>query len=158
VDCADPRALTSFGDREATEPWSWHGPARSVTAGSWGGCLEVIEWVLTAGRFPVDAGVLDGGVLILDTSEELLPPRNVGWIVRALGERGIRPAVDAVLVARAPVSDFVRRPTRRGTGPAAGRATRRRCRPDRPVQPRRRDLCGRSVRSHSAAVDCRVSQ
>jgi len=43
VDWADPRALTSFGAREATEPWSWHGPARSVTGGSWGGCLEVID-------------------------------------------------------------------------------------------------------------------
>jgi hypothetical protein len=67
VEWADPRALTSFGDREATEPWSWHGPARSVTGGSWGGCLEVIEWVLTAGRFPVDPGVLDEGVLIIET-------------------------------------------------------------------------------------------
>lgn len=107
----DPRALTSFGVREVTEPWSWHGPARSVTGDSWGGCLEAIEWILTAGRFPVDAGVLDGGVLILETSEELLPARNVGWIVRALGERGILAAVDAVLMARPPVSDFTRHPT-----------------------------------------------
>ena len=27
VDWSDPRALTCFGDREPTEPWSWHGPA-----------------------------------------------------------------------------------------------------------------------------------
>jgi muramoyltetrapeptide carboxypeptidase LdcA involved in peptidoglycan recycling len=111
VDWADPRALTSFGHREATEPWSWHGPARSVTGGSWGGCLEVIEWILTAGRFPTDPAVLDGGVLIIETSEELLPARSIGWIVRALGERGILAAVDAVLLARPPVSDFTRRPT-----------------------------------------------
>ena len=52
----------------------------------------------------------DGGVLLIETSEELLPARNVGWIVRALGERGILSAVDAVLVARPPVSDFTRRP------------------------------------------------
>ena len=26
LDWADPRALDSFGEREATEPWSWHGP------------------------------------------------------------------------------------------------------------------------------------
>src|SRR6478735_1858392 len=62
IDWADARALTSFGNREATEPWSWHGPARAVTGCSWGGCLEVIEWVLTAGRFPVDPAVLDAGV------------------------------------------------------------------------------------------------
>jgi len=106
----DPRALTTFGDREETEPWSWHGPARSVTGRTWGGCLEVLEWILTAGRFPLEAGVLDGGVLLIETSEELLPARNVGWIVRGLGERGILTAVDAVLVARPPVSDFTRHP------------------------------------------------
>jgi muramoyltetrapeptide carboxypeptidase LdcA involved in peptidoglycan recycling len=94
-----------------TLPWSWHGPARSVTGRTWGGCLEVIEWILTAGRFPFDPDVLDGGVLLIETSEELLPARNVGWIVRSLGERGILAAVDAVLLARPPVSDFTRRPS-----------------------------------------------
>ena len=110
VDWADPRALTSFGEREQTEPWSWHGPARPVTGRTWGGCLEVLEWILTAGRFPFEPCVLDGGVLLIETSEELLPALNVGWIVRSLGERGILGAVDAVLVARPPVSDHSRRP------------------------------------------------
>ena len=116
VDWGDPLALNCFGEREPTEPWSWHGPPRSVTGHTWGGCLEVIEWILTAGRFPFGPDVLDGAVLIIETSEELLPARNVGWIVRSLGERGILAAVDAVLVARPPVSDFTRRP------PAAERA------------------------------------
>jgi muramoyltetrapeptide carboxypeptidase LdcA involved in peptidoglycan recycling len=111
VDWCDPRALTSFGEREPTEPWSWYGPARSVTGHTWGGCLEVIEWVLTAGRFPFDSDVLDGGVLLIETSEELLPARNVGWIVRSLGERGILAAAGAVLVARPPVSDLTHRPS-----------------------------------------------
>ncbi|UQX88949.1 LD-carboxypeptidase [Jatrophihabitans telluris] len=106
----DPLALTSFGEREPTDPWSWHGPARAVTGSTWGGCLEVLEWVLAAGRFPVDPMVLRGGVLLIETSEELLPARNVGWIVRGLGERGILAAVDAVLVARPPVSDHAHRP------------------------------------------------
>jgi muramoyltetrapeptide carboxypeptidase LdcA involved in peptidoglycan recycling len=107
----DPRALDTYGERAATEPWSWHGPARAVTGPAWGGCLEVLEWVLTAGRFPFPATVLRGGVLIIETSEELIPARNVGWIIRSLGERGILGAVAAVLVARPPVSDFTRRPT-----------------------------------------------
>ncbi len=109
-DWNDPRALTSSGEREPTEPWAWYGPARSVTGRSWGGCLEVVQWVLTAGRFPFDAGVLDGGVLLLETSEELLPALEVGRIVRSLGERGILGAVAAVLVARPPVSDLGHRP------------------------------------------------
>lgn len=112
----DPRALTSFGEREPTEPWSWYGPVRSVTGRAWGGCLEVIEWILTAGRFPFEPEILDGGVLIIETSEELLPARNIGWIVRSLGEHGILGAVAAVLVGRPPVSDLTRRP------PAAERA------------------------------------
>jgi muramoyltetrapeptide carboxypeptidase LdcA involved in peptidoglycan recycling len=110
VDWNDPRALTSFGERERTEPWTWHGPPRLVTGRTWGGCVEVIEWILTAGRFPFSPGVLDGAVLLIETSEELLPARNVGWILRSLGERGLLAAADAVLVARPPVSDFARRP------------------------------------------------
>ena len=110
VSWTDPRALTSFGDREPTEPWSWHGPAATVTGPTWGGCLDVIEWILTAGRFPFGPEALDGAVLLLETSEELLPARTVGWIIRSLGERGFLSAADAVLVARPPVSDFTRHP------------------------------------------------
>lgn len=122
-DWSDPRALTEYGDREPTEPWSWSGPARSVTGRTWGGCLEVLQWVLTAGRFREAPEALAGGVLLLETSEELLPAREVGWIVRALGERGLLAAVDAVLVARPPVSDFERRPD--GPERAALRAAQR---------------------------------
>lgn len=96
--------MQSYGEREPTEPWSWHGPRRAVTGPTWGGCLEVLQWTLTAGRFPFSPEILHGGVLIIETSEELLPAREVGWIVRALGERGL-------LAARPPVSDFTRRPT-----------------------------------------------
>ncbi|MDO8149993.1 S66 peptidase family protein [Isoptericola sp. b408] len=106
VDWQDPAALTSFGDREPTEPWTWAGPERSVTGRTWGGCLEVIEWILTAGRFPADPAVVQGGVLLLETSEELPPAREVGFVVRSLGERGLLDAVDAVVVARPPTTSF----------------------------------------------------
>lgn len=117
---SDPRALTEFGDREPTEPWRWAGPARRVTGPTWGGCLEVLQWLLTAGRSSVTPESLAGAVLLLETSEELLPAREVGWVVRALGERGLLAAVSAVLVARPPVSDLVTRP-----GPADRAALRR---------------------------------
>ncbi len=107
----DPAALTEYGDREPTEPWTWAGPARSVTGRTWGGCAEVVQWLLTAGRFATDPGVLAGGVLLLETSEELIPARELGWIVRSLGERGLLSAVDAVLVARPPTSDLTDRPS-----------------------------------------------
>jgi muramoyltetrapeptide carboxypeptidase LdcA involved in peptidoglycan recycling len=110
-DWNEPRALSEFGDREPTEPWTWAGPARTVTGRTWGGCIEVIQWILTAGRFPTDPAVLDGGVLLLESSEELIPAREFGWITRSLGERGLLEAVDAVIVARPPTSDFTRRPS-----------------------------------------------
>jgi muramoyltetrapeptide carboxypeptidase LdcA involved in peptidoglycan recycling len=102
--------LTEFGDREPTEPWTWAGPARTVTGRTWGGCIEVLQWVLTAGRFPADPGVLQGGVLLLETSEELIPAQEFGRILRSMAERGIVDAVQAVVVARPPTSDFTSRP------------------------------------------------
>lgn len=110
-DWADPAALTEYGDRELTEPWTWGGPPATVTGRSWGGCLEVIQWILTAGRFPADTGVLDGGVLILETSEEIIPAREFGWVLRSLGERGVLAAVSAVLVARPPASSLDKQPS-----------------------------------------------
>ena len=110
-DWHDPAALTEFGDREPTGPWTWAGPRRPVTGRTWGGCIEVIQWVLTAGRFPADPGVLDGGVLLLETSEDLIPAQEFGWIMRSLGERGLLAAVDAVVVARPPTSTFDVRPS-----------------------------------------------
>src|SRR5699024_11550121 len=83
IDCADPAALTEHGEREPTEPWTWAGPARTVTGRTWGGCIEVLQWLLTAGRFPTDPAVLDGGVLLLESSEELIPVREFGWILRS---------------------------------------------------------------------------
>ncbi len=109
-DWNDPRALTEFGDREPTEPWAWSGPARTITGRTWGGCIEVVQWILTAGRFPSDPAVLEGGVLILASSEELVTATEFGRITRSLGERGVLAAVDAVVVARPPTSDFTIRP------------------------------------------------
>ncbi len=110
LDWQDPAALTEGGDREPTEEWAWAGPARIVSGRTWGGCIEVIQWILTAGRFGADPSVLDGGVLLLETSEEIIPAREFGWIMRSLGERGLLEAVDAVVVARPPASNFAHRP------------------------------------------------
>lgn len=125
---ADPVALDEYGDREATEAWTWAGPARSVSGRTWGGCVEVIQWLLTAGRFPADPAVLAGGVLLLETSEELIAAREFGRIVRSLGERGLLAAVDAVLVARPPASDHERQLT------SAQRSAHRRAQRDTAIE------------------------
>ncbi len=118
-DWSDPAALTAYGEREPTEPWTWAGPAASVTGPTWGGCIEVVQWILTAGRFPADPAVVEGGVLLLETSEDLIPAQEFSWILRSLGERGLLGAAAAVLVARPPASSLEVRP------PAAERAAHR---------------------------------
>ncbi|MBC2935178.1 S66 peptidase family protein [Nocardioides sp. zg-1228] len=106
IDWDDPRSLRENGVREPTEPWTWAGPQQTVTGRTWGGCVEVLQWLLTAGRFPADSTVLDGGVLLLETSEELISARQFGWVLRSLGERGVLETVRAAVVARPPTMNF----------------------------------------------------
>ncbi|MFJ4253219.1 S66 peptidase family protein [Microbacterium sp. NPDC090003] len=102
---ADPRALSEYGERTPTEPWTWAGPRRAVTGRTWGGCLEVIDGLALADRMPsVDS--VAGSILLLETSEERPPASWVNRWLRGLGERGILSAVAGVVVARPPVSDF----------------------------------------------------
>lgn len=105
VEWADPRALAEFGVREPTEPWVWAGPERVAAGRTWGGCIEVIDQLAMAGRMPSPAE-LDGGILLLETSEQLPSAEEVKRWVRALGERGVLAAVAGVLVARPPVSEL----------------------------------------------------
>ena len=77
-----------------------------MTGRTWGGCLEVLPWVMAAGRGPADTAVLEGGVLLIETSEELPSAGEVRRLLRILGERGVLGAVDAVLAARPPASSF----------------------------------------------------
>lgn len=101
----DPQALIQNGVREPSGPWDWSGPAQRVTGRTWGGCLEVLDQMGIAGRFPAPAE-LAGGILLLETSEELPSADWVGRWVRALGELGILSTVSGVLLARPATSNF----------------------------------------------------
>ena len=101
---------------EPTEPWTWAGPPRVVTGPTWGGYIEVIQWILTAGRFDADPAVLAGGVLLVESSEELIPAREFGWILRSLGERGMlrggrRARRSAACLQPRPTPTLARRPS-----------------------------------------------
>lgn len=119
----DPAALIEYGEREPTEPWTWSGPSEAVTGPTWGGCIEVLQQILAAGRFPNDPSVVEGAVLLLEASEELISARTFGHILRSLGERGLLGAARAVLVARPPASSF--ETTRSTAERAAHRAEQR---------------------------------
>lgn len=103
LEWSDPRALHRYGERRATEPWMWSGPARRVSGPTWGGCLEIVGWLGLARRLP-DPERLDGAVLLVETSEDRPTPEWVGWWLRALGEGGYLAACAGVLVARPVVS------------------------------------------------------
>jgi muramoyltetrapeptide carboxypeptidase LdcA involved in peptidoglycan recycling len=105
VPWTDPRALTNFGVRELSEPWSWAGPEAVVEGLTWGGCIEVIDQIAMADRMPSTEN-LEGTVLLIETSEELPTADEVKRWVRALGERGVLDVIAGVLVARPPVSEL----------------------------------------------------
>ncbi|MGA1828928.1 S66 family peptidase [Microbacterium sp.] len=105
ISWTDDRALTEFGVREKTDPWTWAGPKLIAEGRTWGGCIEVIDQIALAGRMP-PVEVVAGAILLLETSEETPSAHEVKRWVRALGERGILQAISGVLVARPPVSDL----------------------------------------------------
>ncbi|MFH8569792.1 S66 peptidase family protein [Streptomyces sp. NPDC017993] len=95
-------------DTFASEPamwqgngWSWHGPERVVEGSSWGGNLEVLSWMLMADReMGAATDFDDGGVLFLETSEELPRADDVYYVLRSMGERGLLGRFGALLMAR----------------------------------------------------------
>lgn len=87
-DWQDPAALTEDGDRRAAEPYEWFGPARTVSGPTWGGCIQVLSETLMAAQFKEDDR-LDGAILAIENSNDLIDPELYSEFLRALGERGI---------------------------------------------------------------------
>jgi muramoyltetrapeptide carboxypeptidase LdcA involved in peptidoglycan recycling len=100
-DWADP---ATFGTEPEIRPgagWTWVNPDRVVEGRSWGGCLEIVGCLLMADReVPRDLTVLDGGVLFLETSEELPSGEEVFRTLRNMGERGLLQRFSALLPGR----------------------------------------------------------
>ncbi|MFI6601121.1 LD-carboxypeptidase [Nonomuraea sp. NPDC050536] len=95
-----PALLESEPDMFTGEGWQWHGPRRTVTGPSWGGCLEIVDWNLRVGTHIQDPATYDGCVLFLETSEELPDASYVYRVLMCMGERGLLGRFGAAIVGR----------------------------------------------------------
>ena len=103
----DPRSLDTHAERrDPRTGYGWHGPAHVVTGPTWGGNLEVLQWILAVGHDVREAAAYAGCVLLLETSEEHPSPVEVLRMLRVLGERGLLGQAAAVVFARPVASDF----------------------------------------------------
>ncbi|MEV6317499.1 S66 peptidase family protein [Streptomyces sp. NPDC051776] len=102
TDWADPQTFAAEPLLRPCDSWWWHRPEPIVEGASWGGNLETLSRMLTAGReIQRDTAAYDGCVLFLETSEELPAAEEVFGILRAMGERGLLQRFPALLMGRA---------------------------------------------------------
>ncbi|HEX7746022.1 MAG TPA: S66 peptidase family protein [Micromonosporaceae bacterium] len=107
-DWNDPATLDRTSAMFPGAGWQWQGPATVVEGPTWGGNLEILSWLLQAGRVGPSVDYA-GCVLVIETSEELPPDLEVYRILRNMGERGLLAGFPAVLVGRAKAWSFGRR-------------------------------------------------
>ncbi|SDY74232.1 Muramoyltetrapeptide carboxypeptidase LdcA (peptidoglycan recycling) [Micromonospora pattaloongensis] len=104
-DWRDPASLDRPPVMFPATPWSWLGPERVVEGPLWGGSLEVLSWILQAGRIGPSSAYA-GCVFVLETSEALPTAVEVYRILRNMGERGLLAGFPAVLVGRPKAWEF----------------------------------------------------
>lgn len=108
-DWADPATFDSEAELRPADPWSWVNADRVVEGRTWGGCLEILGWLLMADReIAHDLTEYDGGVLLLETSEEMPSGEEVFRTLRNMGERGLLQRFSALLMGRAKTWSFER--------------------------------------------------
>ncbi len=108
----DPATFEREPDMQPCDGWIWHNADRVVEGPGWGGNLEIISWLLMADIAvgPVESHA--GGVLFLETSEELPSAEEVYRILRNMGERGLLRQFPAALLGRAKAWYFLTPKTR----------------------------------------------
>jgi muramoyltetrapeptide carboxypeptidase LdcA involved in peptidoglycan recycling len=102
----DPETFASEPEMAAAGGWWWHQGDRVVEGTGWGGNLEILSWLLMADRGIRPTEEYRGGVLFLETSEEMPPAAEVYRILRCMGERGLLREFPALLMARAKAWSF----------------------------------------------------
>jgi muramoyltetrapeptide carboxypeptidase LdcA involved in peptidoglycan recycling len=99
-DWASPSALGDEPALQPATPWSWHGPPRRVIGPGWGGSLEIVDFHLRASRYMQPVAAYTGGVLFLESSEELPSATYVYRLLMGMGERGLLQQFPAILLGR----------------------------------------------------------
>ncbi|MDQ0990258.1 S66 peptidase family protein [Streptomyces sp. V3I7] len=100
-DWRDPATFETEPETRPGTGWIWHHADRVVEGRSWGGALEIVGWLLMADReIGSDLSEYDGGVLLLETSEELPSATEVFRTLRNMGERGLLGRFSALLMGR----------------------------------------------------------
>ncbi|GHD27879.1 S66 family peptidase [Streptomyces galbus] len=108
-DWADPATFAAEPETRPGTGWGWVNADRVVEGRSWGGCLEILAMLLMADReVSHDLSVYDGGVLLLETSEEMPSDTEVFRTLRNMGERGLLQRFPALLVGRPKTWSFQR--------------------------------------------------
>lgn len=108
-DWADPATFDAEPETRPGDGWIWQNADRVVEGRSWGGCLEILGWLLMADReIAHDPSVYDAGVLLLETSEEMPSGEEVFRTLRNMGERGLLQRFSALLMGRAKTWSFER--------------------------------------------------
>lgn len=108
-DWADPATFDAEPETRPGDGWSWVNADRVVEGRGWGGCLEIVGWLLMADReIAPDLAEYEGGVLFLETSEEMPSAEEVFRTLRNMGERGLLRRFPALLMGRPKTWSFDR--------------------------------------------------
>lgn len=108
-DWADPATFDAEPETRPGTGWTWMNADQIVEGRGWGGCLEIIGWLLMADReISHDLSDYDGQVLFLETSEEMPSGEEVFRTLRGMGERGLLRRFSALLMGRPKTWDFAR--------------------------------------------------
>jgi len=99
-DWADPATFEREPEMKPAEGWRWHNAERIVEGTTWGGCFDVLTLMAVADREIAQPEAYEGCVFVMETSEEMPRPAEVGYALQSFGERGILGRFAAVVVGR----------------------------------------------------------
>lgn len=110
IDWSDEEYADHEPAYEDATGWTWRGGEERAAGRIWGGCLAIVEWHLMTERYLPDPAALDGGVLAIETAEDMPSADRVKWTLMCMGERGLLDRFDAVLVGRPATRSHLERP------------------------------------------------